>query len=700
MKKRGFIILWCAALLSASAFAETTMPAVAGGGWSSLILRADGTVMGQGGNYSGDLGQGDIYNRRTSPTLIEGFSDISRIAMGSQHSVATKHDGTLWAWGGNFSGQLGLGDEDDRLTPVQVPGVSGVTQVAAASGFTLALGQDGSVWASGGNWAGALGLGDTEDRTTFTKLSGVSDVTTIGTGTSHSLAIKSDGSVWAWGYNWNGQLGLGDTTQREVPTKVDSIEDVVAIAGGSYHTLAAKRDGTVYAWGANGFGQLGNGGFANRLVPVLVDGLTDVVAVAASSYSSYALTRQGNVYAWGYNFFGQLGLGHTTNQTRPQLIGSLSDVIAISAGQAAAYAIKADGSVWSFGWNAEGQLGLGNTTDRWTPTQISAAEHVASTLTPARVDFGTIERGADVTPQSVAFQVTTGSMNLNFAKDALGVDAGAPGLFSGYTPGTCTSGLMSDASGSCQFDLTGKINGGTGPRVGRLAIPADGTLAKAVVLTATANITGSWLKADRSVVDFGKRALNTPVDETVIFTNRGTADVSVSNVQTTGTGFSVTEENCTAAGVLNPGATCTVSVRYAATRGGAFNGRLVLTTDAVVPVIRLSLTGLGDAPRLVRSQARFAFGTVPKGTTSDPQTLTLRNAGTKALSLTSFNLMRPGPFGIVGNTCGATLDPGADCSVMLQYAPNTRKAHQNRAILVTDDPSNPTLDFPLTGTGG
>ncbi|RYU62428.1 hypothetical protein EWI61_02765 [Methylolobus aquaticus] len=127
MNKRGFIVLWCAALLSASAFAETTMPAVAGGGWSSLILRADGTVMGQGGNYSGDLGQGDIYNRRTSPTLIEGFSDISRIAMGSQHSVATKHDGTLWAWGDNFSGQLGLGDEDDRLTPVQVPGVSAVT---------------------------------------------------------------------------------------------------------------------------------------------------------------------------------------------------------------------------------------------------------------------------------------------------------------------------------------------------------------------------------------------------------------------------------------------------------------------------------------------------------------------------------------------------------------------------------------------
>ncbi|RYU62427.1 choice-of-anchor D domain-containing protein [Methylolobus aquaticus] len=462
-----------------------------------------------------------------------------------------------------------------------------------------------------------------------------------------------------------------------------------------------KRDGTVYAWGSNMFGQLGNGSFADRLVPVLVDGLTDVVAVAASSYSSYALTRQGNIYAWGYNFFGQLGLGHTTNQTRPQLIGSLSDVIAISAGQAAAYAIKADGSVWSFGWNAEGQLGLGNTTDRWTPTQIAAAEHVASTLTPARVDFGTVERGADMTPQSVAFQVTTGSMNLDFAKDALGVDAGAPGLFSGYTPGTCTSGLMYDASGSCQFDLTGKINGGTGPRVGRIAIPADGTLAKAVVLTATANITGSWLKADRSVVDFGKRALNTPVDETVIFTNRGTADVSVSNVQTTGTGFSVTEENCTdTSGVLEPGASCTVSVRYAATRGGAFNGRLVLTTDAVAPLVRVPLSGVGDAPRLVRSQARFAFGTVPKGTTSDPQTLTLRNAGTQALNLTSFNLMRPGPFGIVGNTCGATLEPGADCAITLDYAPLRRALNRNRAILVTDDPSNPTLYFPLTGTGG
>ena len=700
------VVIGLALLAAGTAGADpvtTVVPRLVSGEDISALLRADGTVETWGYNNFGSLGLGDTVDR-LSPTTIESFAGINDVATGWYHMLAIGIDGTLSVWGWNWYGQLGLGNSGggtDRLTPTQVPGLTGVVAASGGYGHSLVRQSNGAVFAWGRNDYGQLGLGNTINRSTPTKIAGLTDVAAINAGAYHSFILKADGSLLACGRNDYGQLGLGDTTDRSSPNQIAGLTNVIAISGGALHSVALKADGSVWTWGYNQYGQLGLGDTDHRSTPTQITDLTGVIAISTGFYHSLALKADGSVWAWGVNWYGQLGLGDTTNRSIPTQIIGLNPIVTISGGYNQSLALKADGSAWAWGHNNYGQLGLGDTTNRWTPTQIAAAEHVPSTLTPARVEFGTIERGADLTPQSVTFQVTTGSMNLNFAKDALGVDVGAPGLFSGYTPGTCTSGPMSDASGSCQFDLGGKITGATGLRVGHLAIPADGTLAKAVVLTATANITGSWLKADRSTVDFGKRALNTPVDEIVTFRNRGTADVAISAVQTTGIGFSVAEEDCTAAGgVLNPGATCAVTVRHTATRGGQYSGQLAVTTDSAVPVIRLSLTGLGDAPRLIRSQARFDFGTVPKDTTSEPQTLTLSNTGAQVLNLTSFNLARPGPFGIVGNTCGATLEPAASCAVTLQYAPRQRMTHRNRAILVTNDPNNPTLSFPLTGTGG
>ena len=136
-------------------------------------------------------------------TGMQSFSCTPTISGGGYHSLALKKDGTVWAWGHNEYGQLGDGTQTlGRLTPVQVSGLSGVIAIAAGEYHSLALKSDGTVWAWGGNYEGQLGDGTTNNKLTPVQVSGLSGVIAIAASYRHSLALKSDGTVWAWGSNW------------------------------------------------------------------------------------------------------------------------------------------------------------------------------------------------------------------------------------------------------------------------------------------------------------------------------------------------------------------------------------------------------------------------------------------------------------------------------------------------------------------
>ena len=333
-------------------------------------------------NAFGEVGDGTTTQRNT-PVAVSGLSGAVAAAGGGYHSLAIKADATVVAWGRNDSGQVGDGTTTTRTAPVPVSGLSGILVVAGGGYHSLALKNDGTVYAWGSNQFGQLGLGssDANPHTAPVQVLGLTGIIAIGAGLNHSLALKSDGTVYAWGLNGNGQLGDTTTTQRNSPVLVSGLSGAFAISCGAYHSLAIKVDGTVTAWGRNDSGQLGDGTTTQRNSPVGVIGVSGASAIAGGGFHSLALTGNGNLYVWGRNDSGQLGDLSYTNQSTPEALPNLPGVLAISAGFSHSIAVKMDGTVYAWGGNQFGQLGDG--TAVYNRNYPAPSVNIASAFTVA-----------------------------------------------------------------------------------------------------------------------------------------------------------------------------------------------------------------------------------------------------------------------------------------------------------------------------
>src|SRR3989344_1659915 len=131
----------------------------------------------------------------------------------------------LWSWGSHQNGQLGLGDYVSRSSPVQVgASITWASVSAAGSNVSHATKTDGTLWSWGGNANGQLGLGDQgavyNARSSPTQIGTLATWQSVTEGQIHTLAVKTNGTLWGWGYNSQGQLGLGDAVRRASPVQV------------------------------------------------------------------------------------------------------------------------------------------------------------------------------------------------------------------------------------------------------------------------------------------------------------------------------------------------------------------------------------------------------------------------------------------------------------------------------------------------
>ncbi|MBO7743100.1 hypothetical protein I8J29_02755 [Paenibacillus sp. MWE-103] len=357
-------------LKEGSSDSDVTM--VAEGMGHALALKQDGTVWSWGNNAFGQLGYGGTTIEDDPPVQVQDLDSVVAISTGSDHSLALKSDGTVWAWGSNYLGQLGIGKEGGvSSSPVQVTNLSSVVAIAAGNNHNLAVKSDGTVWSWGQNQFGALGDGSTTARYTPVQVQGLSSVIDVAAGERHSLALKSDGTVWGWGSNESGELGDGSMKNRYTPVQVQGIDSVIDVAAGSSsgysHSLALKSDGTVWAWGNNYAGKLGDGTTTSRTSPVQVIHLDSVTAIDAGREHSLALKSDGTVWAWGYNDFGQLGDGSSTRSgsSSPVQVQGLGSVISISGGSDQSLALQGDNTVWGWGLHFWPPV-----TASYTPVQV------------------------------------------------------------------------------------------------------------------------------------------------------------------------------------------------------------------------------------------------------------------------------------------------------------------------------------------
>jgi alpha-tubulin suppressor-like RCC1 family protein len=289
-------------------------------------------------------------------------ANVVSIWGGARSTTVLKSDGTVWTWGANFSGKLGIGLDQTNLTrmpvPVEVHGPGDVSFLhpmkAALAGevHNLAVASDGTLWAWGNNMFGQLGDGTTNASSTPVQVSFLHSVTALGGRGYHSLAIQADGSVWAWGWNSAGELGNGTTNATLVPVQVIGLTNPVVVSGGYKYSIALMTNGTVFQWG---HGRV----IGNSYAPVQTPGLSNIIAVSGGWDHALALASNGTVWAWGQNGVGEIGDGTTNNRPAPVQITTLSNIIAVSGGDWHSSALAVDGTVWKWGRNDVGQLGNG-----------------------------------------------------------------------------------------------------------------------------------------------------------------------------------------------------------------------------------------------------------------------------------------------------------------------------------------------------
>jgi alpha-tubulin suppressor-like RCC1 family protein len=293
------------------------------------------------------------------------------VSAGVAHGAAIATDGSLWTWGNNNSGQLGIGTsgwDTDTNIPVRVGTDTNWALVSVGATHTVAVRTDGSLWAWGSNWRGQLGIGTSgrgTDTNTPVRVGTDTNWASVSAGWEYTMAIRTDGSLWAWGDNNWWRLGIGTSGNPHTPTRVGSETDWASVSAGWDHTAAVKTDGTLWTWGRNDRGQLGIGTSGEeRTVPTRVGTGANWASVSAGPSGEHpfangvvyltgshtaAVTTTGELWVWGTNTWGQLGdgTGGTSNfHTSPIRIGADSNWASVSVGWNRTAAIKTDGTLW------------------------------------------------------------------------------------------------------------------------------------------------------------------------------------------------------------------------------------------------------------------------------------------------------------------------------------------------------------------
>lgn len=313
---------------------------------SSYGIKTDGTLWAWGDNKFGQLGLGH-RSEVLSPTQI-GSAKWKTIAISVRGVAGIQADGSLWAWGVSENGENGIFYDSPQQTPEEYR--SGWKDIWADYYGTLAIKTDGSLWLWGGGTTGV------QSPHLPTKISSEKWLKISGNRSSSLflLALHENGSLWGLGYNADGVFGA--TFNQSTLAKINDgpWTDVVA---GSGHVVAVKSDGSLWAWGRNNRGQLGDGTYVSKSSPVQVSYSGSLRALTSADERNFLLNDEGEIWGWGSNAFASLGVSYLS----PTPVPSSHPWNKITGMNETTLAIATDGTLWGWGHSYHGALGVNST---------------------------------------------------------------------------------------------------------------------------------------------------------------------------------------------------------------------------------------------------------------------------------------------------------------------------------------------------
>lgn len=333
-------------------------------------------AVGDNDSYGG-LGQNDIITR-SSPVQIPGTQWIGLSSGRSSDKLAWKNDNTLWAWGSNPYGGLGLNNVVTYSSPTQIPGTEWKHTVYALGGetFKASLKTDGTLWTWGINYRGQLGVNDIINYSSPIQVPGTQWSKAF-SGADKCAGIKTDGTLWVWGRNNYGGLGLNFTGDRSSPHQLPGTE-WKQVSSSFYWMMGTKTDGTLWAWGRDQGGCLAQNNTIQRSSPTQIPGTEWVVGQTDiyNATSGAGVKTDGTLWAWGYNNAGMLGQNdNVPTYSSPRQIPGTQWSTRVAVGQDNITCTKTDGTLWGWGQNNDGQLGQTEPDlGRSSPVQIPGTD--------------------------------------------------------------------------------------------------------------------------------------------------------------------------------------------------------------------------------------------------------------------------------------------------------------------------------------
>ena len=228
---------------------------------ATFATKTDGTLWGWGWNQYGNLGQNSqvAYSSPVQVTSATNWKTTNGFACGYRWNGFINTSGELYMTGEKDYGVLGQNEMAVSVysSPIQVPGTTW-SQMGGANQTAYSIRTDGTLWAWGRNTQGELGINEDENhRSSPIQIPGTTWSYVTG-GREEVMALKTDGTLWAWGQNEFGQLAQNDVSRRSSPVQIPGTTWSKVEAAG-YQMFGIKTDGSLWGWGRSiGSANIGN----------------------------------------------------------------------------------------------------------------------------------------------------------------------------------------------------------------------------------------------------------------------------------------------------------------------------------------------------------------------------------------------------------------------------------------------------------